>query len=131
MGSSHGTVQILFVDDRPDTVNLFGTLFGFAGYTTRIALSGYEGLELAIELRPLVICSDIEMPGMSGFQFAQALRSTPATSNSFLIAISGSDEPELLEESRTAGFDLCLRKPVAFQVLLRHIEEFLKTIEFD
>jgi len=122
MCKSPESIHILFVDDLPDTVDLFRALFSLAGYKVRVAYSGHEALELAAQLQPAVICSDLEMPGMSGFELAQELRSMPAHVDSFLIAISGSEESELIEKSLTAGFNLCLRKPVAFQHLLQHIQ---------
>jgi len=126
MCKSPESIDILFVDDLPDTVDLFGALFSLAGYKVRVAHSGREALQLAVQLQPAVICSDLEMPGMSGFELAQALRSMPSLVHTFLISISGSDESELTEKSLMAGFDLCLQKPVAFQHLLQHIQRSLR-----
>ena len=126
MCKSPECIDILFVDDVPDTVDLFGALFSLAGYKVRVAYSGREALQLAVQLQPAVICSDLEMPAMSGFELAQALRSMPSLVGTFLISISGSDESELAEKSLMAGFDLCLQKPVAFQHLLQHIQRSLR-----
>ena len=51
-----------------------------------------------------VIISDIEMPGMSGFEFAQATRGDTRWHSTPLVALSSHASPRDLDRGRQAGF---------------------------
>jgi two-component system CheB/CheR fusion protein len=67
--------------------------------------------------RPDVILLDVGLPGMSGYEVAQALR-REGSSRETLIAISGYSQPESRRRSQEAGFDHHLAKPVDFKSLM-------------
>jgi two-component system, chemotaxis family, sensor kinase CheA len=51
-----------------------------------------------------VIVSDIEMPGMNGFQFAEAVRSSSRWQNTPLVALSSHTSAQDLDRGRKVGF---------------------------
>jgi two-component system chemotaxis sensor kinase CheA len=51
-----------------------------------------------------MIVTDIEMPGMSGFELAQAVRSNERTANLPIIALSALTSPDAIERGRQVGF---------------------------
>jgi two-component system, chemotaxis family, sensor kinase CheA len=51
-----------------------------------------------------MIVSDIEMPGMNGFDLAEALRADPRSANVPIIALSSITSPAAIERGRQAGF---------------------------
>jgi two-component system chemotaxis sensor kinase CheA len=51
-----------------------------------------------------VIVSDIEMPGMNGFEFAEAVRRDVRTAAVPIIALSAVTSPATIERGRQAGF---------------------------
>ena len=50
------------------------------------------------------IVTDIEMPGMDGFAFAEAVRADPRTAQMPIIALSSMISPAAIERGRQAGF---------------------------
>ena len=51
-----------------------------------------------------VIVTDLEMPGMDGFEFAAALRGDPMTAAIPVIALSAMISADVIERGRRAGF---------------------------
>jgi two-component system chemotaxis sensor kinase CheA len=51
-----------------------------------------------------VVVSDVEMPGINGFEFAQAIRANPKYADMPIIALSSHSAPEDFERGRAAGF---------------------------
>ena len=102
----HSAPRILLVDDSPFFRNLLTPLLGVAGYEV-IAV---EGADRALQLREQghdydMIISDIEMPGMSGFEFAQAVRSDGRWQATPMIALSSHATEKDFERGRQVGFN--------------------------
>ena len=51
-----------------------------------------------------MIVSDIEMPGMNGFEFARAVRANPRWQSIPMVALSSHATPEDFDRGREAGF---------------------------
>jgi two-component system chemotaxis sensor kinase CheA len=51
-----------------------------------------------------VVITDIEMPDMDGFQFAESLRGDPRTADLPVIALASVISSEAVERGRNAGF---------------------------
>ena len=71
--------KILVVDDTPHNVKLLADLLTARGYAVVTAASGAEALRLVEEERPDLVLPDVVMPGMSGYEVCQRLRTNPAT----------------------------------------------------
>jgi CheY-like chemotaxis protein len=81
-------IGILIVDDEPSTRTMLSTIFSGIGHSVRCAEDGFSGLQRIRERMPDVILSDLNMPGMSGFEFLSVVRLRfPAI---YVIATSGS-----------------------------------------
>jgi PAS domain S-box-containing protein len=114
--------HILVVEDSDDTAQTLAMLLEAQGYSVFVAPDAPKALALAEEHHPEVVISDIGLPGMSGYELAQALRSMPAFSQTLLVALSGYADAEARALSRHAGFDVHLAKPVAPNDLLTLLE---------
>jgi CheY-like chemotaxis protein len=67
-------VRLLIVDDEPSTRMLLSHVFAELGYSVRSAKDGFSALfEIRQEI-PDIILSDLNMPGMSGFEFLSVVR---------------------------------------------------------
>jgi signal transduction histidine kinase len=107
-------LRILVVEDNRDAAETLRDLLELAGYTVSVAYSGPEAVAVARQFLPKVVLCDLGIPGMDGYQVAEALRQDPATAAARLIAVSGYGEEEDRRRSREAGFDRHLTKPVVF-----------------
>src|ERR1700735_3219291 len=68
------TVNLLVVDDDAALRKSLSQIFGAFGHRVRCAADGFSALsELRLEI-PDIIVSDLNMPGMSGFEFLSVVR---------------------------------------------------------
>lgn len=110
-------LRILVVDDHADAATTLAALLEINGHITEVAHDGLQALKTAGELRPDVVFLDIDMPGMNGYETAQALRQMPALTQTVLVALTGWNGSKEKARSKTAGFDHHLAKPVALTTL--------------
>ena len=120
-----GEPHILIVDDYPDALDIWSIYLRASGYRVSTAGDGLTAIELAERLRPDLIVLDLELPGISGFGAAQALRSNPATRDTPLMAATGYSHQSQLTKAREAGFDRIVVKPLDPDMLVREIEDLL------
>jgi CheY-like chemotaxis protein/anti-sigma regulatory factor (Ser/Thr protein kinase) len=115
--------HVLVIEDNIDSAETLKEALELNDHVVDIALTGPDGLEKARSLKPDVVVCDIGLPGMDGFQVARTIRSDPHLRAVPLIALSGYAQPEDLEKSREAGFDLHLAKPPELETLERAIAQ--------
>jgi len=99
------TRNLLLVDDSHFFRNMLAPVLKAAGYEVTTASAADEALaRLKAGERFDVIVSDIEMPGMNGFEFAEAIRRDARTAQVPIIALSAVASPATVERGRQAGF---------------------------
>jgi two-component system chemotaxis sensor kinase CheA len=97
--------RLLFVDDSAFFRNLLLPVLKAAGYDVTVAASGGEVVEMIEKDAEFdAVVSDIEMPGMSGFDLAEVLRANPRYAHVPIIALSSHSSPAVIERGRKAGF---------------------------
>ena len=98
-------LNLLLIDDSAFFRNMLAPLLSSAGYQVTLAASGEEAL--ALKDRGVnfdLIVSDIEMPGMSGIDFAEKLKFDADWGETPIVALSSHAEPEIIKQSKDAGF---------------------------
>ena len=114
--------RVLVVDDHVDAARMLQLLLQFEGHETRIAHDGPSALKAIAEFRPEFVFLDIGMPGMSGYEIARAVRASQGRRNVFLVALTGWGQPSDVRESKEAGFDLHMVKPLDTASVKRLLE---------
>lgn len=120
------TKRILLVDDSLFFRNLLSPLLSVAGYVVTTATSPSEALALAEKGEQFeLIVSDIEMPEMSGFEFAQAVRAGTIWQDVPMVALSSHATAKDLDRGREAGFTDYIAK-FDREALLQSIQRILR-----
>lgn len=83
---------ILIIDDEPDTLTYFSSLFQDEGFETIVAENGDKALKKLMETIPDLITLDITMPETSGVRCYRELRENDAYKNIPVIMITGVSE---------------------------------------
>ncbi len=116
-------LRVLVVDDAPDVTELLALMMTHAGYEVAMAFSAPEAFDAARAGHFDAVISDIGMPGMNGYQLAEALRALPDYRTTPLIAVTGFTHLEDRERARRAGFDDFLHKPINPSDLLNAVKK--------
>jgi two-component system chemotaxis sensor kinase CheA len=95
--------QVLLIDDAPFFRNLLAPVLKAAGYAVTTAASAEDALALMRDVDFDVVLTDIEMPGMSGFDLASAMRGNPRTADLPIIGLSSLVSPDAIERGRQVG----------------------------
>jgi len=105
MRPSASAQSVLLVDDSAFFRNMLAPVLKAAGYKVRVAPSAQEGLMALRSGQPFdVVLTDIEMPDMNGFEFAETIRADAHLSSMPIIALSSMVSPAAIERGRQAGF---------------------------
>jgi len=97
--------SVLLVDDSAFFRNMLAPVLKAAGYRVRVAPNAQEGLVALRSGQAFdVVLTDIEMPDMNGFEFAETIRADQHLSAMPIIALSSMVSPAAIERGRLAGF---------------------------
>jgi two-component system chemotaxis sensor kinase CheA len=99
------SARVLLIEDSPFFRNMVVPALSAAGYTVTAAESAAKALRLRDQGMTFdAIVTDIEMPGLSGYEFAYAIRQEGAWRDMPLIALTSRSDPADIERGHQAGF---------------------------
>jgi PAS domain S-box-containing protein len=117
-------LKVLLVDDEVNAVSALVSLLRDEGLQVSGATSGERALELAEGARPDVAVVDVQMPGMSGLELLERLRSRyPGLPAVIMTGFLG-NHPGVAEARAEAG-TAYVGKPVDVDELLRTLERMI------
>ncbi|MEH6402530.1 MAG: chemotaxis protein CheW [Sneathiella sp.] len=104
-GADKPTQRVLLVDDSPFFQNMLVPLLSVAGYEVSTAENPAQALDMRENGQQFdVIVSDIEMPGMDGFQFAEEVLKDERWADTPIVALSSHTTQQDFDRGRKAGF---------------------------
>jgi DNA-binding response OmpR family regulator len=103
--------RVLIVDDDPAIRLVCSTNLRLEGFDVLEAADGRHGLEQARLENPDVVLTDVKMPGLDGFQLAEALRRNERTSQIAVIFLSGETTIASKARANALGALAYLTKP--------------------
>jgi CheY-like chemotaxis protein len=119
--------RVLLVNDSADEVEMYGEWLRRQGYRTLHAANAVDGYRMAIELRPVVIITDIKLEGPdNGFLLTRRLKKTSSTAHVPIIILSGYTLQGAAEAASGAGCDRFLMKPCLPDALSEAIDQLLQ-----
>lgn len=118
--------KILIAEDDPDIRSIVQDILEANSFKTVIAMDGKQALELVQKEKPDLLVLDLSMPGVDGWQVAQALRKDPSTKTLPLLALTAHTMAGDCERAIKAGCDSFLAKPFNPDALLAEIKRLLQ-----
>nr|WP_275679115.1 transporter substrate-binding domain-containing protein [Pseudomonas entomophila] len=127
-------LNVLVVDDYSANRLLLSQQLSYLGHRVRDAVDGAQGLRDWYNDAYDVVITDCNMPSVSGYELARAIRAHEAASGRrpcLIIGCTANAQPEVKDLCRAAGMDDCLFKPVALGDLSACLAGFTPVLEFD
>lgn len=121
-GLSQEQPHILVIDDNQEALDILTAFLTEAGYRVTQAGDGATGLELARQLQPDVITTDLMMPGITGWELIEQLKSNPVTATIPIVTVSIVDSQPL---GLWPAVDAHISKPIQREALLEAIARLL------
>ena len=104
--------SVLLVEDDRDGRRMYAEWLTHAGFRVEEAHNGLQALERAFESGPDVVVTDLNIPGIDGFELTRRLKHDPRTQRVPVVAITGyaafAADPS---RAHRAGCDAVLEKP--------------------
>jgi DNA-binding response OmpR family regulator len=119
--------KILLIEDDPFLSSLLGNRLKKEGFGVTAVKSGAEASK-ALDLdKPDLILLDIILPGKSGFEVLEDIRSNPASSKISVIVISNLGQESDIEKAKELGAtDYIVKAKITIDDLVNNIKKFLK-----
>ena len=112
--------RILIIEDDPISSNLLKNIFQNEGYEVREATDGITGLEMACKDPPDLICLDIVLPGLSGYEVSRSLKHDENCAKIPILIITSLTKREDVVKGLKSGASDYITKPFApVEVLAR------------
>jgi CheY-like chemotaxis protein len=127
-------LHVLVAEDNEFNVALLEELLRRRGHQARFARDGHAALELALKLAPEDVCDlmllDLHMPGLDGFQVAQAIREQEQGTSRHLpiIVLTARSSAHDRERCIAAGMDEFLSKPIEAAALWAVVERLVQRL---
>lgn len=121
---------VLIVDDEPDLADVLEFNLKNEGFETRRAVSGREGLELALQdPTPSLMILDLMLPDFSGTELCRRLRAHDKTQHTPILMLTARAE----EYDRVVGFEVgaddYVTKPFSVRELMLRVRALLRRHE--
>lgn len=118
------TPLILLVEDSVDVVAY--TASCLPHYKLAVGKDGKEGFDIATDIIPDLIITDVMMPFIDGFEMCRRLRADERTSHIPIIMLTAKADMQSKLEGLDKGADVYLEKPFHKEELLLRIKKLLE-----
>lgn len=117
--------KVLVVDDEPNIVLSLEFLMQQAGFEVTTALDGESALVLVTENPPDLVLLDISLPGISGFEVLEQLRSQAAFKRLPIVMLTAHGREVEREKGLALGADDYITKPFSTRELVEKVKALL------
>lgn len=118
--------SVLLVEDDQVGRQMYADWLTEAGFNVDQAHNGLQALERAFASTPDVVVTDLNIPGIDGFELTRRLKLDPRTSGVPVVAVTGyaafASDPA---RAQRAGCDAVLEKPCSAEALESTIRSFI------
>lgn len=118
-------ITILIIEDEPTINRIVSNYFLKENYKVLSALDGFRGLQLFSKNKIDLICLDIMMPNINGWDVAKTIRET---SNVPIIMMSALSEEEDILKGYSLKVDDYITKPFNPKILVAKVRNLLERL---
>ncbi|MET0595682.1 MAG: response regulator [Polyangiaceae bacterium] len=116
---------VLVVEDEPDIRAIVAEYLTEAGFNVCVATDGETALQLIRTKRPAVVCLDLNLPRISGYDVCEQIRADPAIGDTRILITSARNSFDVKVFSLEAGADAYLIKPYGLKQLSDEVARLL------
>ena len=113
----------LIIEDNENNLELIRFILEQAGYKTRFAMLGLEGVYQATTIPPDFIILDIQLPDINGLEVLKRIRAHPAGKTIPIIAMTSYAMSGDKEQLLAAGCTSYIEKPIDPMLVIAQIEQ--------
>jgi len=126
MGAPEKNARILVIDDEESIRRALKSILSSRKYEVSLAVSGAEGISLAIETNPELVILDLTLPDMDGLEVCRELR-TWMGAPILILSVRGNESDKV--KALDLGADDYLTKPFSAGELLARMRALLRRVE--
>jgi len=130
--SAPSPLHVLLVDDMPEVRKVLGH---FIQQTVRAdiaeAADGLEAIEQVLRQAPDLLFCDLNMPGMTGFEFLGFLNRQPTKPTCPIIVLTSEEDEETRMQAIDLSVDAYLRKPFDAETVLQTLRAYVPEEYFE
>jgi DNA-binding response OmpR family regulator len=120
--------HILVAEDERDIRELVMFTLQFAGHKVTQAQNGEIAVELAQQVLPDLILTDVRMPKMTGYEVCRALKEIESVKHIPVVILSAKGQDDEIETGKAAGAIDYILKPFDMAELQQRVNEILSKI---
>lgn len=122
-------VEILIVEDSPTQALLLQNILENHGYKISCARDGRAALEALKGQKPTLVITDIQMPGMDGYELCHAIKTDARLKDLPVILLTSLSAPQDIVRGLECGADNFVVKPYEEEFLISRIHFILANQE--
>ena len=118
--------NVLYVEDNPSNIRMIAYLLSQLPFIKlKIATTGEAAVEFIAEQEPDLLITDINLPGINGFDLLNKVRSLQTDKTKPVFALTVNATPGEIADGRKQGFTEYMTKPVNIPVFLESLFKHL------
>lgn len=122
------TKKILIADDEPDILEILSFNLHNEGYEIITAKNGDEALDKAKQHKPDLIILDVMMPGKTGIEVCNILRSQHVFNQTLIIFLTAIADESAEIAGLETGADDYITKPLSLKVLTSKVNALFRRL---
>jgi DNA-binding response OmpR family regulator len=120
--------RILIVEDNSRFAEILAILLNEAGYETSLAKNSGQGIGKALNERPDLILTDLNLPDMIAVEAITILKKIPITSRIPIVVLTAETARQWKTRALKAGAAEYILKPVSPRDLLQVVRRFCRPV---
>lgn len=119
--------KILLIEDDPFLASLLGNRLKKEGFELAVAKSGTEANKVLCNEKPDLALLDIILPGKSGFEVLEEIKTDPQVSKTQVIIISNLGQEADIERGKELGVvEYIVKAQVSIDDLVKKVKDYLQ-----